>query len=587
MRYALFLILGLRTFLPLVLAQLPLPQPPFLPPDASSGAKTSSGALPNRQWSTLLGNLLYFYEAQRTGQLPSSNRVSWRNSSVVDDGKSAGLDLSGGYFDAGDFIKATFPLSFTLMSVCWGAMDYGKGYDMANQTAYLDDMLRWGLDWLMKAHPNESTLYVLVGSTDTDNSYWGGDQNIPTPRPVYQINDTHPGTDAAAGAAAAFAACSGLYYNKGFKNDTFSTPAQLKNTTYADTLLTHARDLYTFAVNATNGRKTYQTSVPEVAAGYGSSDYGDEMAIAALFLSWATDSPSLYAEAEGYWQKYKLAQQTRVFNWDSKAPGLPVLFAQIADSSSTIGGNFTAWQIQAEKYFDDIVNNDGPGYLTDDGLLFYDGDSDSASLNPALNAAMLLSRFAPMASSTDKRSSYTTFSKLQLDYALGNNSMSVPYIVGSNPNSPSNPHSAMASGGNDISQIDNDPEEMAYTLFGAVVGGPHKSGKFYDIRSDWPETEIALDYNAPMLTLTAMHVISDSSDPFYTSLKAGAYEKVKPQGLPCDPVFPKACVGPQLSKGGKIAMALVLAITGLIIIGLSVWYFILAGRRVVALKSSS
>lgn len=24
------------------------------------------------------------------------------------------------------------------------------GYDLANQTAYLDDMLRWGLDWLIK-----------------------------------------------------------------------------------------------------------------------------------------------------------------------------------------------------------------------------------------------------------------------------------------------------------------------------------------------------------------------------------------------------------------------------------------------------
>jgi endoglucanase len=36
------------------------------------------------------------------------------------------------------------------MSICWGATDFGKGYDLANQTAYLDDTLRWGLDWLMK-----------------------------------------------------------------------------------------------------------------------------------------------------------------------------------------------------------------------------------------------------------------------------------------------------------------------------------------------------------------------------------------------------------------------------------------------------
>lgn len=80
------------------------------------------------------------------------------------------------------------------MSICWGAIDYGKGnvytprafmatkcrpgYDLANQTAYLDDMLRWSLDWLIKvralvfamyistnifkAHPSDSTLYVQV-----------------------------------------------------------------------------------------------------------------------------------------------------------------------------------------------------------------------------------------------------------------------------------------------------------------------------------------------------------------------------------------------------------------------------------------
>jgi hypothetical protein len=40
------------------------------------------------------------------------------------------------------------------------------------------------------------------------------------------------------------------------------------------------------------------------------------------------------------------------------------------------------------------------------GLLYYDGDSNEASLNPALNAAMVAARYAPMASSTDKTSTY-------------------------------------------------------------------------------------------------------------------------------------------------------------------------------------
>ncbi|KAF9008918.1 9 glycosyl hydrolase [Cyathus striatus] len=555
-------ILLFRFFVPLVLAQLSLPNPPFLPPDPSSGANISSEAFPNAQWITLLGNLLYFYEAQRSGNLPSSNRVSWRNSSLQDDGTDAGVDLSGGYYDAGDYIKATFPLSFSLMSICWGAIDYGKGYDTANQTAYLDGMLRWGLDWLMKAHPNDTSLIVLVGSTEIDNNYWGGDQNIPTPRPVFQVNDTNPGTDATAGAAAAFAACAGLYNNKAFNNNSFSAPAQLKNTSYADTLLTHAQSLYSLASNETHGRKTYQTSVPEVASSYESSGYGDELAMAALFLSWVTDSGSLYQEAEGYWEKYELDSQLRVFNWDSKVPGLPVLFSQVAQSSFVIGGNFTKWQIEAEKYFDDVVGMDGPGALTHGGLLYYDGDSDLASVNPALNAAMLLNRFSNMTSSSEKKIAYQllqNFAKSQVNYVLGNNSMSMPYVVGSNPNSPTNPHSAMASGGNNITQIDSFPRKLhiRYT-------------------AQW---SVALDYNAPMLTLTAMYVLNDRSDPFYTSLEAGAYEKVKPRGFPCDAVFREGCAGPQMSTGGKIAMAVVIIIVGLVVFGLLTYYFILVARK--------
>lgn len=65
-----------------------------------------------------------------------------------------------------------------------------------------------------------------------------------------------------------------------------------------------------------------------------------------------------------------------------------------------------------------------------------------------------------------------------------------PYIVGANPNSPQNPHSAMASGGNNISDINNSPPQEAYVLYGAVVGGPDKYDRFFDIRADWPETEV-------------------------------------------------------------------------------------------------
>ena len=48
------------------------------------------------------------------------------------------------------------------------------------------------------------------------------------------------------------------------------------------------------------------------------------------------------------------------------------------------------------------VDTDEPG-----GLVYYKGDSDPGSLNPAMAFTMLLLKYAPMASSSDKRDSYT------------------------------------------------------------------------------------------------------------------------------------------------------------------------------------
>lgn len=128
----------------------------------------------------------------------------------------------------------------------------------------------------------------------------------------------------------------------------------------------------------------------------------------------------------------------------------------------------------------------------------------------------------------------------------------------------------MASGGSNISDINNSPPQEAYVLYGAVVGGPDKYDRFFDIRADWPETEPAIDYNAPMLTLAAMHVLNDTSDPFYTSLQAGAYQR--PAGMPCDAAYTDGCGGPQLSEGGQIAVGVIVGCAGIVIFSLVGWW---------------
>jgi endoglucanase len=55
---------------------------------------------------------LLFYEAQRSGKLPKSNRVDWRGDSALEDGKDVGVDLTGGWYDAGDHVKFNFPMAW-------------------------------------------------------------------------------------------------------------------------------------------------------------------------------------------------------------------------------------------------------------------------------------------------------------------------------------------------------------------------------------------------------------------------------------------------------------------------------------------
>jgi endoglucanase len=81
-------------------------------------------------------------------------RVPWRNDSALSDGQDAGLDLTGGYYDAGDYIKALYPFSGTVASIAWSAIDFGSGYERANQSNWLDKTLRTGLEWLIKVAPS-------------------------------------------------------------------------------------------------------------------------------------------------------------------------------------------------------------------------------------------------------------------------------------------------------------------------------------------------------------------------------------------------------------------------------------------------
>lgn len=124
-------------------------------------------------YEQVLGLSIWFYEAQRCGKLPNTNRVNWRWDSFVDDGSDVGLDLEGGYFDAGDHVKFGFPLAGTISILAWGMVDYNDGYLAAGEYENGLDMLRWGLDYMVKTHPEPNVIWVNVGNGTVDHSFWG------------------------------------------------------------------------------------------------------------------------------------------------------------------------------------------------------------------------------------------------------------------------------------------------------------------------------------------------------------------------------------------------------------------------------
>ncbi|XP_021941322.1 endoglucanase 7-like, partial [Zootermopsis nevadensis] len=159
-------------------------------------------------YKEVLRDLLLFYEAQRSGKLPSDQRVTWRKDSALNDKGQKGEDLTGGYYDAGDYVKFGFPMAYTITTIAWGVVDDEAGYVAAGALADVRKLIKWGTDYFIKAHVSQNELYGQVGQGDVDHAYWGRPEDMTMSRPAYKIDTSHPGSDLAGETAAALATAS-------------------------------------------------------------------------------------------------------------------------------------------------------------------------------------------------------------------------------------------------------------------------------------------------------------------------------------------------------------------------------------------
>lgn len=410
---------------------------------------------------------IMFYEAQRSGELPKENRILWRGDSVLRDGCDIGVDLSKGWFDAGDHVKYTFPAAFTTTMLVWSIIDYPDAYESANEMKNALDQVKWGLDWLLKAHISPNELVVMVGDPQSDHARWGSPEDMRLRRPTYTVNAENPGTEPAAETAAAMAAGSILFKDV--------------DPEYSEKLLTSSKQLMEFA---DRNRMLYHKSVPEVVEFYKSwSGYEDELCWATAWLYKATNSSSYGRLAKYYYTSFNCGKKEESFDWDKKHAGVQLLMAQITGE---------------QKYFDDVA-----GYAnflldvekkTPGGLIWF---HKWGSLRIANNWGAFLLGASKLVPKLPRADEYAMIAIDQIGYALGDKGRS--YVQGFGVNPPLRSHHRAAScpkAPTDCSNMLYSDQPNYWILYGALVGGPNQNDQYADKREDYVMNEVAIDYNA-------------------------------------------------------------------------------------------
>ncbi|WP_192772217.1 glycoside hydrolase family 9 protein [Plantactinospora soyae] len=450
-------------------------------PDTGGGAAAGNGAdvlaaAAPFNYGEALQKSLFFYEAQQSGALPDWNRVSWRGDSALTDGADVRLDLTGGWYDAGDHVKFGFPMAFSATMLAWGAVEYRSGYQASGQLPHLLNNLRFVNDYFIRAHPSANVLYGQVGKGDDDHKWWGPAEVLPMARPAYKIDASCGGADLAGETAAAMAASSMVFRP--------TDPA------YADRLLTHARQLYTFADTV---RRAYHECITDVTNFYRSwSGYQDELVWGAIWLHRATGEASYLAKAESEYDRLgtEPQQSTRLYKWtvawDNKQFGAYVLLANLTGKQKYVD-DANRWL----DYWTVGVNGEkvrtSPG-----GMAVLD---TWGALRYAANTAFAALVYSDKTTDATRKTRYHDFAVRQINYALGDNPRNSSYQIGFGTNSPRNPHHRTAHGSWwDSQQV---PEATRHVLYGALVGGPSSPNDAYtDSRADYVMNEVATDYNA-------------------------------------------------------------------------------------------
>ncbi|CAH2078068.1 unnamed protein product [Thlaspi arvense] len=439
------------------------------------------------QYALALKTALSFFEAQKSGILPKQNvhNVSWRGDSCTRDGKGDPgefyKDLVGGYYDAGDAIKFSFPTSYAMTLLSWSVIEYSAKYEAAGELEH-------------------------VGSGDTrkgslvDNEHycWIRPEDIDYKRTVASCYGSCPYLAAEMSAALASASIV-------FKEDT----------EYSKKLVDGAKRLYAFA-DSTKLSQQHR----EASEFYQSTLSWDELLWSGTWLYYATGSVSyldqvtteVLATRAG---AFETGAYYGVFSWDNKLPGAQLLLTRLRlflgppypyeEMLSTFHKQIGVVMCSYLPYFHKFNRTKGEFSLIE------------VCWNVA-NAAFLATLFSDYLEAANTPGWYCgptfypndvlrEFSRSQIDYILGRNPGNMSYVVGFGDLYPKRVHHRGASIPQSVKNESceggwkwrDSKEENPNEIIGAMVAGPDKHDGFHDVRSNYNYTEPTLSGNAGLV----------------------------------------------------------------------------------------
>lgn len=423
---------------------------------------------------------LHFFDGQFSGKKPEwAHLANWRDDCHTQDGKDVGLDLSGNFMDCGDGLMFLMPQAFTFSMLGWNVLEYKSTYKKYGQLDYVLSVIKWEMDFFMRAHPEPNVLYGQIGSDD-DHDYWVGCEYSPASRPAYQVNVTCPGSDIASLVSSALTIASILF--------------QDINSTLASQYLLHARQLFTFA---TTYQGKYSDCITDSANYYASGGYWDAQIWASLWLYNKTLEPQYHDYA--YHNSRSLVKQFMSWApcWNSQATNSMYLMCKWlkdSDACYQMENSLNYWAANG-------LSTGGNIQYTPGGLAFLSGwGSNRYSAVMAYIALLYVDNTQNLA--INLKQDYTNFAKSQIDYILGNNPYNTSYLVGFGDKWFPRWHHRNAHGssiGSMSSPLNN--RHIHYIM----IGGPNADDTFSDEIPNYVNVESGLDYMASFISgVTAM-----------------------------------------------------------------------------------